>query len=180
MKYSDHPTLFQEVVRETEALHPDASLPPSLWSKMHHLAEVEYAPALPFFITLLDHSDWDWRAYGVELIGFHYQFAPDSALAERMRDILLNDPRDEVRMPAASVLSVRSQWPDTALEQALRTDSDDQIRRVAFVSLLKLAGVSFPVARQIEAQMEAGEFEPSPHTLNATLRDLGFERQIEE
>jgi len=180
MTYPDYAILLEEILREIEALPHDANLPRSVWRKMHYLAEAHYEPALPVFRTLLSRDDWVWRAYAVELIGFHYQFTHDSPLAVRMRDILLHDPRDEVRMPAASVLGGRSQWPDTALEQALRTDVDVQTRKVAFLSLLALAGVPFPTVRQIEVHIQAGEFEPTPQTLNTTLRALGIERQIAE
>nr|MBA3947892.1 hypothetical protein [Herpetosiphonaceae bacterium] len=115
------------------------------WQNMHALAEARFPPALDFFVTCLADSRWGWRIDALRCIGFHYQFPVDGAIADKIRQMLLTDVGGfgEVRMTAASVLGRRSTWPDLALETALKTDPDEDVRRVAFAALLTIGGIPY-------------------------------------
>jgi hypothetical protein len=121
---------------------------------MHDLAESRYAPALPFFLSLMDDQDWDWRLEAVRLVGFHYDFSSTSEISEKIRRLLLSDPSPFVRMSAALTLGGRSQWPDKALVESLHQDPDEDVRKAAFEALLALAGMSFPAIRAEMAQLD--------------------------
>jgi hypothetical protein len=85
----------------------------------------------------------------LKCLGFHYQFEADSAIADKVRQVLRADAAAEVRLTAASVLAGRSQWPDQALISALKEDPDRYVQQAAFEALLRLAGYSMLEVRQI-------------------------------
>ena len=89
--------------------------------------------------------------------GYHYQFPPNSAITEKIRQLLLSDPDDDVRLTAASILGIRSVWLDPALMTAFRSDSEEYVRYSAFDSLLTLAGVPYLVVKRKMEGVKKGE-----------------------
>ena len=131
------------------------------WAKIHSLAEAHYEPARDFFLSGLTDSRATWRELCLQCLGFHYIFPPDGEIAETIRQVLLNDPDDMVRIAAASVLGVRSKWPDPALKYALQVDRNKDVRQAAFAALLNLAKVPYAILGKEEARVAAGETQPS-------------------
>ena len=127
------------------------------WAKIHALAEAQYEPARDFFLAGLTDSRAAWRELCLQCLGFHYLFPPDGEIAETIRQVLLNDPNDMVRMAAAAVLGVRSKWPDPVLQHALQVDRDKVVRQAAFISLLDLAKVPYSIVRKEDKRVDAGE-----------------------
>ncbi|MBA3945264.1 MAG: hypothetical protein H0X37_11960, partial [Herpetosiphonaceae bacterium] len=147
----------QHAPREDNAAHQKT------WSNMHALAEARFLPALDFFVSCLDDDRWEWRINALRCIGFHYRFPADGAIAEKIRRMLLTDVGGfgQVRMAAASVLGGRSTWPDLALETALKTDPDEDVRRVAFAALLTIGGIPYKVVRAEVQKTKVGESQPT-------------------
>lgn len=138
------------ILREIKAAIQDISVPShdKYWSKMHLLAEAQYLPAFTFFLSCLDDSRADWREDCLTCLGFHYAFPTDSEAIRKIRQLLLNDRDDFVRIAAAAVLGSRSQPFDPALIDALQLDDDEDVRYTAFAALLKLSGVPALIVRQ--------------------------------
>jgi HEAT repeat protein len=111
-----------------------------IWTSAHKLAEAQFEPAKDFFILGLEDSDWVWRESCVSFLGFH--FSLNEIALEKIRNLLLNDTSPHVRMAAASVLGGRSALPDYALNKATALDVDPDVRKAAYESILRLAGVS--------------------------------------
>lgn len=149
-----------------------------IWRLMHQLAEAQYRPALERFSSYLDDPDWAWRQEALQAIGFHYQLASDDPLIEKIRQMLLTDPDPFgfVRLSAANILGLRSQWPDHALLSALENDSDRDVRVAAFAALLQLAGVPTHLQRELVVLLETGSIDPSREALMHALAQAGLSR----
>jgi|SRR5579859_1501876 len=153
-------SLFDEAkaARDRASLNSDEKK--EVWRKFHRLAEAEYIPARDYFVKGLNDPDWDWRSQCVSFLGYHYSFSPDDEIINKIREMVLNDPEDMVRLAAAHVLGSRSKWPEPALITALSDDPEECVRQSAFIALIGSAGVPYPV-RHLEAdRMDAGEFQP--------------------
>jgi HEAT repeat protein len=135
--YEDNSTMDQSDMRrlldEITAMRQRADSRPygHDWTKIHALAEAGYEPARDFFLAGLTDSRAAWRELCLQCLGFHYIFPPDGEIAETIRQLLLNDPNDMVRIAAASVLGVRAKWPDPALKHALQVDRNKDVRQAA-------------------------------------------------
>ncbi len=164
---------MQQELEEITAAYNQAVPRAQLQRQMHALAEAQYAGALPLFVALLGDSDWDWRLKGVRLLGFHYPLDPTDEITGQLRQLLLTDGSEHVRMSAAAVLGVRSQWRDDALVRAVQHDPDDDVRKTAFLSLLMLAGLTGEVLQQVEARLMAGEVAPTIPVAEPLLRRSG-------
>lgn len=121
---------------------------------LHALAEMQYEPAIPFFIACLAAKDDGWRLEAARNLGYHYPLRPDDDAVLKLRQLALHDPDDEVRMVAVSVLGIRSQWPEPVLLHSLEKDQNEFVRRSAFRSLLRLAGLPYPERTVVERQMK--------------------------
>lgn len=148
-----------------------------LWRKLHAIAEVQYVPAVDFFVSSLENSDWEWRLDALQCLGFHYDFPADGSIVERIRHLLLTDTDGFglVRMAAAAVLGLRSTWPEAALKSALRSDPDEQVRRSAFSALLDLAGVPVAKKRCEVEKVEAGDIRPTWEEVERILAEEGID-----
>jgi hypothetical protein len=144
------------------------------WARIHALAEAHYEPARDFFLSGLTDSRAAWRELCLQCLGFHYIFPPDGEIAETIRQLLLNDPNDMVRIAAASVLGVRSKWPDPALKHALQVDRNKVVRQAAFAALLNLAKVPYTIVGKEEARVAAGEIRPSWREVQRVITDAGI------
>jgi hypothetical protein len=112
-------------------------------SLMHDLAEAHYQPALSVFISGFDDEDAQIRWECLMMAGYHYMFDEKSKETEAIRELLITDKDPLVRACAASVLESHSKWGDSALESALKSDTDVNVRTAAFESLARLSGVPF-------------------------------------
>lgn len=139
--------------------------------RLHALAEAGDEKAKAFFATLLWAEDNDWRLEGLRDVGFHYHLDEDPSIVARMRELLLTDRDDHVKLAAASILGIRSSWPDRSLYQAMTTDADTIVRKVAFQSLLDLSGMSFKEGQAVMKRVAAGELPVSVEGLRAVLGD---------
>jgi hypothetical protein len=144
------------------------------WAKIHDLAEAGYEPARDFFLAGLTDSRADWRELCLQCLGFHYLFPPDGEIAETIRQVLLNDPNDMVRIAAASILGIRSKWPDPALQHALQSDRNKVVRQAAFISLLELAKVPYSIVRTEDKRVDTGEIRPSWREVQRVITDAGI------
>jgi HEAT repeat protein len=142
---------------------------------LHVLAEAGYHPAIEFCISCLDDTRADWRECGLEALGYHYDLRPYKDILNKIAYLLLADPNDFVRMAAASVLGIRSEWPDKALLNALQTDSDYFVRATAFDALLGLAGVSHLKQMEIMDHLNGEAIPATLDLLKQTLTDLGID-----
>lgn len=125
--------------------------------RLHDLAEAQNEKAKAFFVTMLDSEDSTWRLEGIRNVGFHYALRSDPDIVAKLRSLVLSDPDDHVRMTTASVLGIRSSWPDKALYQALETDEDRYVRGAAFQSLIDLLGLPHDERRELEKRMKGVE-----------------------
>lgn len=141
----------------------------------HALAEAQYLPAKTLFIEGLYDQRWWWREDSISLLAFHYSL--EEHIVDRIRELLLNDPDDNVRMTAASALGSRSTLPDRALLTALQTDPDDLVREVAFGSILELVGVPMRIIFKEQKRVELGEIAPSLDEVRRVVKDAGVEVQ---
>lgn len=138
--------------------------------RLHDLAEAGDEKAKTFFLKAIQTaSKGSWRLEAIRNVGFHYDLSSDLAAVEIIRKALLADQWEMVRMAAASVLGIRSSWPDLALYQALTVDQDESVRSAAFESLLKLSGMSYLECRHIMAQVEAGTLAITPDSLRVVV-----------
>lgn len=165
---------MSQILEEVKIIRA-ANVPPSeIRSKMHELAEAQYVPALDFFLTFLNDPDWDWRLEGLQLAGFHYEFAPNSQITEKIRHLLATDANEYVRLTAAAVLGVCSKWPDAALITALQFDPDEEVRYAAFEALLGLAGLlPLDVRREVE-QAKQKQAQSLLERLKEITREVGI------
>lgn len=153
-----------------------------IWGNAHVLAEARYEPAKDLFIQGLYDEDWVWRSNCVSLLGFHYPL--DRDVVAKIRGLLVVDPNDDVRISAASVLGRRSSFPDYALNKALETDKNLQVKEAAYDSILELAGVPFRVIQKELNKIRAGTAIPSLADVKRVLKaeninylDSDFEMQ---
>ena len=149
-----------------------------LHSEMHNLAEARYEPALAYFLTFLMDEDWDWRLEGVQLVGFHYDFAPNSHIAAQLRHLLLTDPSDFVRSAAAFALGGRSAWPDLTLFHALQTEPDIGIAHDIFAAILQVAGVPFPKMRKEVEEIVKNNIRPDLATVEKILGESTIDLNV--
>jgi HEAT repeat protein len=147
-----------------------------IWRLMHQLAEARYQPALDLFASYMNDPDWAWRHEALQAVGFHFALAPDHPITEKIRQMLLTDPDPFgfVRLSAASILGLRSQWPDYALLEALDHDPDRDVRIAALASLLRLADVSDHIIGEVMLPIEAGTADPSRDALVQALAQAGI------
>ncbi|MEW5857690.1 MAG: HEAT repeat domain-containing protein [Cyanobacteriota bacterium] len=146
-----------------------------IWRQMHAIAEAQYPPAVDFFISCLDDIDSNWRLEGIRDLGFHYQFPPDSVITQKIRQLLLNDPDDSVRIAAASILGIRSVWPDPVLRTALSTDPNEFVRHAAFDALLTLASVPYRVINREMERVHKREIPPTFEEVKRIITEAGID-----
>ncbi len=168
---------FRQILEEVKVAHKNPSSQSHKYylNNMHVLAKASYPPAMDFFISCLDDPRWDWRLDALTALGFHYQFPPDSELAEKIRQMLLTDPNVSIRVSAAIVLGGRSKGPDVALIHALQSDPDEDVRRSAFDALLELGGVSFPLRRELMERVKKGEVRATLDEAKRILTEKGID-----
>ena len=130
-----------------------------LKKQLHRLAEAQDLSAKDFFLSCLSDPIASWRYLGLNNLGFHYYFTEEKEVCEKIRFLLLNDPDEDVRRCAASVLGCQSEWLDSALLIALHSDSNKYVRIAAFESLLKLAGVPVRVEFREGEKAKNGEIQ---------------------
>lgn len=138
--------------------------------RLHDLAEAGDEKAKTFFLEVIQTANnGSWRLEAIRDVGFHYDLGSDPAAVEIIRKVLPTDTWCMVRMAAASILGIRSSWPDYALYQALTTDQDEFVQSAAFESLLKLSGMSHSECRDIMAQVEAGVLSVTSDSLKSLV-----------
>lgn len=146
-----------------------------IWWQMHAVAEAQYLPAIKFFISCLDNTNSEWRLEGLQDLGYHYQFPPDSVITQKIRYLLLNDPDDDVRLAAAFILGIRSVWLDSALMTALCSDPEEHVRYAAFNSFLKLAGVPYRVITREVERAKSGEIPATFEEVERIVTEAGID-----
>lgn len=170
---------MQQVLAEARAARANPNLERAelrkIWRKLHGLAEAQYEPAIEFFISCLDDPDSNWRLEGVEDLGFHYPFPADSPITAKVRQLLLTDTDDHIRIAAAFILGIRSKWPEPALVSALTNDSDEVVRISAFEALLNLAGVPYLVAQDQVKALELGIIQPTWADVQRIVAENGID-----
>lgn len=143
---------MQQIITQVQAARENPFLDRSelknFWRQLHAVAEAQYLPAIYFFASWLDNTDSEWRLQGLQDMGYHYQFLPDSAIRQKICQLLSSDSDDDVRIGAASILGIRSVWLNPALMTALHSDAEEYVRYSAFDSLLTLAGVQYLVVKR--------------------------------
>jgi hypothetical protein len=145
----------------------------SAWKMAHALAEAHYLPAMDFFVSGLNDSDWVWRQDCVQFLGFHYQL--DKEIVEKIRETLMTDPSEEVRISAASVLGRRSSVPDQALFHALESDPSHFVREAAFESVLELIGIPYKATNREIMRLKAGDIQPTLEYVKQIARSENIE-----
>jgi HEAT repeat protein len=125
----------------------------NIWVKLHTLAEKRYGPAFELFVRGLDDPDSAWRYVYLRNFGFHYAADDLRPYLNRIRALLQNDPDEDVRRTAASVIERISTWPDQALLHALENDEDGMVRETAFESLLMQLGVPMAELRTLRYEL---------------------------
>lgn len=145
-----------------------------LWSIAHDLAEDQFEPAIEYFVTGLEDSNWRWREDCIAFLGFHYMYL-DKGIIKKFREMLLHDPESSVRLAAAIALGKHSTLPDQALLNAIEYDSNRFVRRSAFESILILSGIYHSKARTYGNRVEKREIQPTIETIRKILVDEGIE-----
>jgi HEAT repeat protein len=141
---------------------------------MSRLADAGYEPAKALFVEGLDDPDWSWRLDCLTNLGFHYSLAPDGELMDKVRQMLLTDPSEMIRLSAPFVLANQSTWGDPALLAALQADPEPVVRRSVFDALLRMAGLSFAQSEQQIERIDRGEIEPTWEELQRVLAAAGL------
>ena len=144
-----------------------------LYEKSHLLADAQYPPAKSFFVEGLSDNRWWWRQHCISFLAFHYPLEDD--IVDKIRDLLLNDPDDNVRMTAASGLGARSYLPDKGLLTAIQADPDDLVREASFTSILHLADVPYHIIFKERKRVESGEIETGIDEIMRILKDAGID-----
>jgi HEAT repeat protein len=145
----------------------------SAWKMAHALAEAHYLPAIDFFVSGLNDPDWVWRQDCVQFLGFHYHL--EKKIVEKIRESLITDPSEEVRMSAASVLGRRSNLPDQALFHALESDPSHFVREAAFESVLELIGIPYKAINREIKRLKAGDIQPTLEYVKQIARSENIE-----
>jgi len=148
-----------------------------LWKLLHKLAEAKYQPAKEFFIQGLDDPRWDWRRESISLLGFHYQLEPP--VVEKIRRLVIHDPDSGARIAAASVLGSQGEFPEDTLVKALILDPDKLVKKMAFSSLLELAGIPYKIKSNELAKVDAGKINPNLEQIRRILSDLNHSSALE-
>lgn len=167
MELSDSGEILQEAhfaLMSGKSVYED-----ELHRRLHFLAEAGDEAAKAFFVTALHNEAADWRLEAVRNLGFHYDLKPEVRIVAEIRHLLVSDPDDDVRLAAAAVLGIRSLWPDQDLYRAMTDDHNDIVRRVAFESLLMLAGKGYNEVQRIMQQIEVGQLKVSAATLETLI-----------
>ena len=166
---------LQAILQEVQsAVHSsmNAADRQQIWRKMHLLAEHQLSQAQALFLALLEHPDWSWRVEALEDLGFHYQLQPESQAVERIRQLALNDPSDFVRMTAASVLGIRSVWPEQVLLNLLDSETEKEVLEAAFEASLTLAGFPRLDISKVMDKIKSAEIPATKEQLQALIDSL--------
>lgn len=155
---------------------------PNVLTYMHALAEAQELPARDFMAACLSDERPDWTLYCLRNIGFHYNLRNDASILETIRHLLRSNADVDVRMCAASVLGIRSTWPDETVRTALFSDPDDWVRSSAFEAILAMNHVPHFEARSLGEQVltdnrDGGmtfDIEKALSILRNRLPELGF------
>lgn len=145
-----------------------------LWMKMHSLAEARYQPAMEFFLAGLDDNNWRLRETSLSLLGFHYEFSHDGEIIGKIREMLLNDPEANVRITAASILGLRSKWPEDTLIKSFSVDDNIFVKEASFLSILELIGVPKSEVMKESKKLSDKEYQPSMIELERVISKYGF------
>lgn len=157
----------RQALSENRSIYQDI-----LSRRLHALAEAQDEKAKAFFAEVMHSAeDSDWRLETLRDIGFHYDLRNDPAIVAQIREMLLSDPDVDVRMAAASILGIRSSWPDQALYWAMLNDVEEFVRFCAFESLLKLSGMSRKESWRVYGQLKDGKIPVTPESLKALMGD---------
>ena len=140
-----------------------------LWVICHDLADASYLPAKAFFIDMLDDPRWDWRRTCISLLGFHYEL--DQKTLNKIRDLLINDPDDGVRIACASVLGNQVDLPEKTLVLAMINDPNELVREAAFDALLNLANVPYKIRSEKIQRIRDGLISPSLNQIKIILSE---------
>ena len=127
---------------------------------------------MTFFVEGLTDKRWWWRQRCISYLAFHYSL--EKSIIYRIKDILLNDPDEDVRITAAGALGSISDSPDKALFTALKADPDDLVKRTAFVSILK-ADIPQKIVNKERGRVNSGEIAPSLDEMRRIIGDAGME-----
>lgn len=140
--------------------------------RLHALAEAHNEKAKTFFAEVMQSAnDGTWRLETLRDIGFHYDLSDDPAIVTKIREMLLSDPDEDVRMAAASILGIQSSWPDEALYRAMLNDVEEFVRFSAFESLLTLSGMSHKESWRVYGQLKDGKIPVTTESLKALVGD---------
>lgn len=140
--------------------------------RLHALAEAQDEKAKGFFVEVMQNAgDNNWRLEMLRDVGFHYDLSHDPAIVAQIREMLLSDPDDGVRIAAAIILGTQSLWPDQILYRAMLSDVNEIARYSAFEALLKLSGMSYKEYTHAYAQAKAGKISITPESLKALVGD---------
>ncbi len=141
----------------------------NLWRPLHALAEARDEKAKAFFAEVMKTAKGgDWRLEAVRDIGFHYDLSDDAPIVAQIRE-MLNDPDEDVRMAAASVLGIQSSWPDHDLYRVMTQDPNKFVRGSAFDALLNLSGIDRKEYHHLSLQILDEKVPVTPENLKALI-----------
>jgi HEAT repeat protein len=148
--------------------------------RLHALAEAHDEKAKAFFVEVIRSARDDiWRLETLCDIGFHYDLSGDAAIIDQIRE-MLNDPDIDVRMAAASVLGIRSSWPDHGLYRTMTMDPNEFVRRAAFRALVRLSGNDRKQYSHLALQILDGKILATPANLKALIGEKFTDLVLDE
>ena len=152
---------LDKVLEEAQfALFGGASLE-LVGTSMKQLAQAQYAPAIPFFVSCLRDKRQDWRAQSLMLLGTFYDLAGNEMGLEGLRGVLRQDGDPQLRRKAADFLSLHASWPEQSLIDALNSDPDVDVRYAALQAILELTGIPRMTIRDEIGTLRASQVLPS-------------------
>lgn len=127
-----------------------------------------YFKAVPFVVSLLDHEDFLLRSTAVKVIAFHWQM---KSHVDKIIEMLLNDPDEDVRTWAATGLGVsfrgnRNKKLLTILRGVVTNDTNSYVQISAYEAMLAIIGYK---GREISLLMEGVE---KPNQLDLSIFGL--------
>ncbi|KAA3664592.1 MAG: hypothetical protein DWQ04_04935 [Chloroflexi bacterium] len=127
--------------------------PDAVSQSLRKLVNAHYQPALDFFLDCLEDQRQEWRAQCLVLVGLHYDLMGNEVALDKIRGVLQHDPDRQLRIKAAEMLALHSDWPDYALRSALENDPDNGVCFAACQAILELLGIPRMIIRDELARL---------------------------
>ncbi len=132
---------LENALNEVQTAYQLGLPPDSVAAQLRQLAQAAYKPALPLLLDALANPRPEWRSQCLLLVGLHYDLQGNDLALDNIRDILRHDPDRQVRIKAAELLALHSEWPDHALRSAMENDPDNGVCYAACQAILELLGI---------------------------------------